>query len=90
MCSNQSFRPAPKEEDRPHTAEELRVMKEKLDTQREMVENLIDKETQILKEILKAQEKIRKDIDHKRAQKLAAAAMEDEAWVFEKAANGWI
>ncbi len=86
MCSNQSFRPAP-EEDRPHTAEELRLMKWKLD---ELREQHLKEEEQLVKKILKAQEKIRKDLDHKRAQKLAAAAMEDEAWVFEKSANGWI
>ena len=89
MCSSHSFRPA-SIEDKPHTPEELWRMKEDLKLQRAMVESRIDKETQMLKEILKAQEKIRKDLDHKRAQKLAAAAMEDEAWVFEKSANGWI
>lgn len=86
MCSSHSFRPAPNE-DRPHTAEELRVMKEKLDKLRE---SFLDEENELLKKIHAAQEKIRKDIDHKRAQKLACAAMEDEAWVFEKSANGWI
>jgi hypothetical protein len=83
MCSNQSFRPAPKEDDRPHTAEELRVMKEELDALRTKEQTLVTK-------ILKAQDTIRKDIDNKRAAKLAIAAMEDEAWVFEKAAKGWI
>ena len=88
-------------EDRPHTAKELRKMKEELEEMKayhkwcELQLTVAEKqakaeEEQLLTKILKAQEKIRKDIDHKRAQKLAAAAMEDEAWVFEKSANGWI
>lgn len=89
MCSNQSFRKAEPQlpEDLPHTAEELRVMKEHLDALRN---NFNNEENELLKKIHKAQAAIRKDIDHKRTTKLAIEAMKDEAWVFEKAANGWI
>ena len=82
MCSNQSFRPAPKE-DRPHTAEELRVMKEELDRIRD---EFLTEENELLKRIHRAQESIRKDIEQKKAK----SKLEDEKWVFEQAANGWI
>jgi hypothetical protein len=82
MCSNQSFRPAPKE-DLPHTAEELRVMKKELDRIRD---EFLNEENELLKKIHRAQEAIRKDIEQKKAK----TKLEDEAWVFEKAANGWI
>ena len=82
MCSSHSFRPAPKE-DLPHTAEELRVMKEELDRIRD---EFLTEENELLKKIHRAQEAIRKDIEQKKAR----VKLEDEKWVFEKSANGWI
>ena len=87
--------------EKPYTAEELRKIKEVLDQNRAAIESRKiylewcercndAAEEQYRKEIAEAQEAIRKHIDQKRAAKLAIAAMEDEAWVFEKSANGWI
>lgn len=95
MCSTHSFRPANNNhvanvgevvnEDRPHTAEELRMMKENLDKLRL---EFFDKENELLKKIHKAQDAIRADIKDKQEKKKHAGV--SDVWQFEQTCNGWI